>query len=150
MSAPSTPRHRCNLNDPRVIVFLDWLCTVNEDREPPTQVALAAELSVSPGTLSAWKNDGEFLRAWEQRYRKTVGSPEKAQQVITKLYETATDRTDPRQVPAARAYLEAIDAVKPKKMDVTVTRSAKELSDNDLIALLAERAEAELTERADA
>jgi hypothetical protein len=141
---------RPDLNDWRVQRFLDWLCTIGEDRTPATQTALAEELDMNPALLSHWKSDGDFLRVWEQRYRKTVGSPEKAQQVINKLYETATDRTDPRQVPAARAYLEAVDAIKPKKIDIQVNRDPKVLSDEELMTILAEHAAKELEERADA
>jgi hypothetical protein len=143
-------RLNADLNDHRVHALLEWLCTPPGERDPSTQIGLAAVLGVSPTTLTDWKADRGFIEAWEQRYRKVVGSPEKAQEVINKLHETATDRTDPRQVPAARAYLEAIDAIKPKKVDVTVTRSTKDLSDDELMTILAERAAKELEERTDA
>lgn len=143
-------RYRYDPNDPRQEIFLDWLATIVEDRIPATQQELAEQFGVNPSVLSAWKNDTDFLRAWEMRYRKTVGSPEKAQAVVNKLFETATDRTDPRQVPAARAYLEAIDAIKPKKIDIQVNRDPKQLSDEELMTILAERATQELEGRVDA
>jgi hypothetical protein len=137
-----------NLNDWRVQHFLEWLCTVPASRTPLTQGELAGTLGVSHQQLTAWKNNSDFLIAWEKLYRRTVGSPEKAQAVIEELYNTATERTDPRQVPAARAYLEAIDAVKPKQVAVTVSRSPKELTDDELMAILGERAAKELADRA--
>lgn len=138
------------MNDFRVQRFLEWLLTPRDERNPGTQAALAEELGVHRNTLGEWKNDPDFLAEWERQYRKTVGSPERAQSVLNSLYETATDRTDPRQVPAARAYLEAIDVMKPKRVDVTVTKgAAKELSDDELLAMLAERAEYELASRTD-
>ena len=141
---------RPNLNDFRVQRFLDWLLTPTADRNPPLQKDLCEELGFQHNMLSQWKNDPDFLAEWERLYRKTIGSPEKAGAVMSALYETATDRTDPRQVPAARAYLEAIDAIKPKRLDVTVTKgAAKDLTDEELMAMLAERAEAELANRAD-
>jgi hypothetical protein len=143
-------RARYDPNDPRQEIFLDWLATIPEDRKPATQAELAEQFGINPSILSQWKNDPDFLRVWEHRYRKTVGSPEKAQQVVTKLFETATDRTDPRQVPAARAYLEAIDAIKPKKIDIQVSKDPKQLSDDELMTILAERAAQELEERTDA
>src|SRR4249920_2642593 len=124
---------RPSFNDFRVERFFEWLLTPPAERYPPRQADLADELGLDRNRLSQWKNDPDFLAEWERRYRKTVGSPEKAQSVLTALFETATDRTDPRQVPAARAYLEAIDVMKPKRMDVTVTKgAAKELSDDEL------------------
>ena len=141
---------RPNFNDFRVQRFFEWLLTPPTDRYPTTQKDLAAELAIDRDVLTSWKNDPDFLAEWERRYRKTVGSPERAKSVLDALHETAVDRTDPRQVPAARAYLEAIDVMKPKRLDVTVTKgAAKELTDDELIALLAERAESELANRAD-
>lgn len=129
--------------------FLDWLCTIEEDRVPRTMKELAEELGVNSNTLGAWKNrDVEFQRAWEAQYHRTVGNPERAQRVLETLYETATDRTDPRQVPAAKQYLEAIGAIKPKQLDVNVKPgAAKDFSDETLLAILAERAAKEIEER---
>jgi len=131
--------------------LLEWLCSIADDREPRTQRELAEELGARSEELSKWKAEPDFLAAWETRYRKTVGSPEKAHAVLNALHETAVDRTDPRQVQAARAYLEAIDVVKPKKVDVTVTngKAAKDLSDDELFAMMATRAEQELANRLD-
>lgn len=137
-----------DLNDFKVKAFLDWLITVPAERDPATQTAFAESLGIPTTYLGDWKRDPDFLAEWERRYRKKVGSPEKQQAVLEALHETATDRTDPRQVPAARAYLEAIDAIKPKKMDVTVsTKPAKDLSDADLALLLAEAATMEAERR---
>ena len=129
--------------------FLEWLCQIGDDREPRTQKELAEELGASAADLSHWKAEPDFLAKWEALYRKTVGSPEKAHAVLNALHETAIDRTDPRQVQAARAYLESIDAVKPKKVDVTVTqgKAASALSDEELFAMLADRAADELSNR---
>lgn len=141
---------KLDYDDWRRKAFMDWLCTIPEDHVPRTQKEFAEKLSIVPQTLTNWKNDPIFMADWELQYRKTVGSPEKAQRVIQRLFETAEDRTDPRQVPAARAYLEAIDAIKPKKVDVTVTKSpAKDLTDDELYRILAERAEQELAQRSD-
>ena len=135
-------------NDWRRGHFIEWLCTPPGHRDPPGYKELAAKLGLGEQTLYRWKRDVGFLNEWEQQYRKVVGSPEKAQEVIERLHETATDRTDPRQVQAARTYLEAIDAIRPKKVDITVTsRPARDLPDDELYAILAERAEQELQAR---
>jgi transposase len=135
-------------NDWRRAHFIEWLCTPPTSRDPYTYKELAAKLGLGEQTLYKWKRDVGFLNEWEQQYRKVVGSPEKAQEVVERLHETAVDRTDPRQVQAAKAYLEAIDAIRPKKVDITVTtRPAKDLPDDELYALLAEAAQRELQER---
>ena len=131
--------------------FLEWLCTIPQDRMPPSQSALAEELQVSHDVLRSWKKDPEFLALWESLYRRTIGSPERAGQVMQSLYETAIDRTDPRQVQAARAYMDQIEGARPQKVDVTVTagQAAKDLTDDQLFAMLASRAEKELANRLD-
>jgi hypothetical protein len=134
------PRPDVN-SDFRVKTVLDWLTTVPSEREPATQGELGEQLGLHNMVISNWKKDPGFLAEWERIYRRKVGSPEKQQAVLDALHATATDRTDPRQVPAARAYLEAIDAIKPKKVDISVsTKPAKELNDEDLALLLAEAA----------
>lgn len=128
--------------------FLEWLCTIKEDRDPPLQKDLAEELSVSPNTLVTWRNDPDFLEEWHRRYRKTVGSPERMQLVLERLFETATDRTDPRQVAAAKEYRMAVEGVAPTRFELNVT-NARDLSDEALAELLAEAAAQEANDRAE-
>lgn len=150
MANSKTPGVKTPYDDWRRTAFMDWLCMIPEDRDPPTQRELAEKLALTSTTLTNWKKDPHFMAEWEVQYRRTVGSPEKAQRVIQRLFETAEDRTDPRQVSAAKAFLEAIDAIKPKRVEVTVGRAAKDLSDDELYSLLADRAEKELAERTNA
>lgn len=141
-------RIKPDLSDWKVKAFLEWLTTVPDQREPSTQKAWAETVGAPTEYLSEWKRDPDFLVEWERMYRRKVGSPEKQQAVLDALHATATDRTDPRQVPAARAYLEAIDAIKPKKMDVSVTtKPARDLSDADITLLIAEAATLEAERR---
>lgn len=136
------------MDDPRKHLFIDWLCTPIDAREPGNQLEFAKVIGTSPQLLTNWKKEKDFLAEWEAQYRRTVGSPEKAQAVLTALYRTATDAEDPRQVPAARAYLDAIDAIKPQKIDVTINKgAAKDLSDDELIAAMAEHAAREFEKR---
>ena|SRR6188768_1738679 len=134
-----------NLNDPRVLRFLDWLCTIPADRTPHSQNALAAELDLSQSTLSHWKDDADFLHEWERRYLRTIGSVGRQQEILQALFETATDRTDPRQVLAAKTYLDVIGKAKPQQ--ARVTKNAQELTDAQLYEVLAERAEQAISER---
>lgn len=137
-----------NPNDFRIQRVVEWLCTPAGEREPRTQNELAEEIGKTGSWVSALKNDGTFLRLWEDRYRKVVGNPGKVQEVLQSLQETAADRTDPRQVQAARAYLEALDVMKPRKLDVTVTSTAaKTLTDEQLTEMIAARAAQELLDR---
>lgn len=137
-----------NPNDFRIQRVVEWLCTPPGEREPRTQNELATEIGKTGTWISALKNDAAFLRLWEDRYRRVVGNPGKVQEVLQSLQETAADRTDPRQVQAARAYLEALDVMKPKRVDVTVTSTAaKQLTDEQLTEMIAARAAQELLDR---
>lgn len=135
------------INDWRKQKFLDWLCTAKDDREPLLLKDFAETLQIERRTLTNWKVDPEFLAAWEAHYRKTIGSPERAQTVLETLYQTATDRDDPKHVTAGVKYLEAIEAVKPPEMKVTVQGDASILTDEQLERALAVRAGDELASR---
>jgi hypothetical protein len=126
-----------SLDDWRVQRLLDWLCTLPGDRIPKTQGELAELFGISYQLLVSWKDDPDFLAAWEHKYQKTIGSVQRQQAVMEALYETACDRTDPRQVVAAKAYLDALGISKPQRPQTV--KDAKKLTDEQLYALAAER-----------
>jgi hypothetical protein len=129
--------------------FMEWLCTPQGKREPSTMEVLSQELGLTRRTLSNWKKDDEFLEHWEKMYRRTVGSPERLQKVYDTLFQTATDPDDPKHVQAADKYIHAVEGAQPQKVDVTVTGDSdlSNLSDDDLFALLANRATKEVERR---
>lgn len=136
------------MDDSRRQLFLDWLCTPVKLREPRTVIALAEQLGIHRNTLIQWRDhDADFQKEWEKRYRRTIGNPERAQEIMDTLFGTATDRDDPKHVQAAKQYLDEINGIKPQQVNVNVSGSAKELSDEQLRALLSERAAAELQNR---
>jgi len=125
------------LEDWRVKRFIDWLCTLPGDRVPEKQRELAEVLGVAPNLLIQWKNDPDFLAAWEHKYRKTIGSVQRQQAIMEALFETATDRTDPRQVTAAKTYFDALGISKPQRPQTE--RDAKRLTDAQLMEIIGER-----------
>lgn len=135
------------ITDFRKQAALRWLCTPIKEREPKTFIALAEELGVDRRTIQSWRDDKEFLEAWEKLYLRTIGDPGKKSDIMATLYRTATDPDDPKHVQAAKAYFEIEGSMKPAKMEVTVQRPAAELTDDQLATLLAERAEAEKAQR---
>ncbi len=119
-------------DDFRRQVFIEWLCTPKRDREPQTQDEFAEQHGIGYTSLNRWKKDRTFLLAWEQYYLQTVGSPERKQNLLDTLYRTGTDADDPRHVAAASKYMELVDGLRPQKLDITVNRPAKDLSDEEL------------------
>lgn len=123
---------------------IEWLCTPKRDREPRTQEELARRLRISQNTLARWKNDPEFLKAWELHYLQTVGSPERKSTLMDTLYRTGSDADDPRHVQAAAKYLEIAEGLRPQQLQITVEhRPIKEWSDEMLDAVIARHAEQE-------
>jgi Helix-turn-helix of insertion element transposase len=135
------------VTDARKQAFLRWLCTPQKEREPRSLTAFAETIGVERNTLGAWRDDKEFLEAWEKLYLRTIGDPSKKSEIMQTLFRTATDQDDPKHVQAAKAYFEIEGSMKPSRMEVTVQRPAAELTDDQLATLLAERAEAEKAQR---
>lgn len=128
------------LSDPRHVRLLEWLTTAPSERVPATKSGLADELGVSARTLRHWQAQEGFVRVWERRVREVAGTPERTQLVLDTLFAAATDSSNRSQVQAAKLFLEAIDAIRPPEVQVSVRRVASELSDAELDLLLAEGA----------
>jgi len=136
------------ITDWRKQTLLHWLCTPKKEREPQTYTDLAESLGVDRRTLQNWRDDKEFLEAWEKLYLKTIGDPSKKSEIMETLFKTATDNDDPKHVQAAKAYFEIEGSIKPAKMQVEVSnKPTQELTDDQLAVLIAERAEAEKNQR---
>jgi hypothetical protein len=135
------------ISDFRKQAVLAWLCTPVKEREPRTVTALAETLGVDRQTIHAWKENKEFMEAWEKRYLHTIGDPSRKSEIMDTLYATATDKDDPKHVAAAKQYFEIEGSVKPAKVEVQVTGSAKELTDEQLAVLLADKAVTEINHR---
>ena len=127
------------ITDFRKQTFLEWLCTPVKEREPGSLLKLAEQIQVDRRTLQNWRDDKEFLEAWEKRYLKTIGDPSRKNEIMDTLYKTATDPDDPKHVTAAKTYFEIEGGLKPTKMEVSVTRPAASLTDDELDAILAEK-----------
>ena len=142
------PRARPAITDFRKQRLLEWLLTPVAEREPSALYELAEEVGMTRRQLTQWKSEPDFLEEWERQYRHTVGNPERKQAVIDTLYRTATDQDDPKHVMAASRYLEAVDAIAPQKVDITVKGGkVTELSNEQLQELMAQYAASELGDR---
>lgn len=128
--------------------YLDWLCTPPQERNPKSKKAFAEHLGIERKTLYRWEDDIEFMKEWEKRYYKTIGNPGRKQEIMDTLYRTATDPDDPKHVQAADKYFAIEGSLKPQKMEVTVSKSANDLTDEALDAMIAAHAETEQRKRA--
>ena len=127
-------------DDPRKMQFIEWLVTPPTKREPRSQDLLAIELGVAHRSLSKWKTEEDFRKVWQERSLKVVGNPDRAKEVLDSLFLVARNPNARNHVPAAKLYLEAIDAIKPKQLNVSISHDASKLSDEELDALIAQGA----------
>lgn len=139
-------------NDPvsvlsdKQLAYLDWLVTPPPDRRPPYTKEMAAQLEVHPKTLQAWKRREDFRKAWEERVRQVTGTPERAQGILDKLFETAMDPTHRDHVRAADLYFKLTGRVKPPEPP-KVEGGLEKLSDSELEALINQGVQREMKRR---
>jgi hypothetical protein len=124
--------------DPKKMRYIEWLTTVPQYREPRTERELARELDVYSKTLYNWKQDREFREIWQGESDEVIGGADRRQAVLETLYRAATDERNPRHVTAGKLYLEAVGAMAPPKLDVTISGKALGmLTDDELERLIA-------------
>lgn len=135
MAGPYVPVRQ----DPKKMRYLEWLTTPPQHRDPKSERELAAELDVYPKTLYNWRQDREFRDVWRDEADGVIGGEDKRQRIMETLYEAASDQYNPRQVAAAKLYLDAVGAIGPQRIDVQVSSKAIGMLDDDelerLIAL---------------
>lgn len=122
---------------------IEWLCTPKRERDPATQQQLARRLRIAGGKIAEWKQDIDFVKAWEAHYLSTIGSPERKQTLMDTLFKTGSDPDDPRHVQAAAKYMDIAEGLRPQEIHVTVDRPVSEWSDEQLDAAIALHAERE-------
>ena len=124
--------------------YLEWLLTPPSERQPGKLEDLASELGLSRRTLTKWRTeDKDFMEAWEARYLATVGSPERKQELLDRLYKTGKDEDDPKHVQAIKAYFDITEGMRPQRMQLEVTRSPIDLTDEELAEVFAHKVIAE-------
>jgi transposase-like protein len=135
--------------DPRKMRYIAWLTTVPDYRVPAKEKELAAELDVYPRTLYNWRQDREFREVWQGESDEVIGGADRRQAVLETLYRSATEERNPRHVQAAKLYLEAIGAMQPPKLDVTISGKALGMLDDDELERLIAIGAAELRKETD-
>ena len=103
-----TPRGDSQARLQRQLAYLHWCMLPRDERLPGTKKELAKRLGITTQAIHAWDKDPEF----QAEVRRRLGRSFKIDRLSTifeKLYETACEVENPRQVQAARALLEWMD-----------------------------------------
>ncbi len=116
--------------------YLEWLCTPPAERVPSSKAKFATENGTTDQTLRNWEKTKVFRAAWAERVDLVGGSPEKKFSLLEQLYKRAMDG-DTR---SAELYLKATNQMSPPPVKVEVERSSAQLTDEELDALIAQRA----------
>ena len=103
-------------------------------------MAFAESMGVSPRTVRDWMARDDVRRVWKKRADEIVGDPQKVADVIEEMRQLALDRTQGKQVQAAKLYLDAVDAITPKEREAGASDpgAIEQLTDEQLDARIAE------------
>lgn len=108
--------------------FLDWLV---DPARVGSQNELADKIGVNRSTLSKWKKDIFFKRAWDKRLAELNIEPERIQAVVENMYQAAIG-SGPQAIKAAELYLRYVDRFTPKQEIVSSSSEATEMTDEEL------------------
>ena len=126
--------------------YLDWLLLPSELRDPSTNQAWAEKNKVSVNTLTNWKKNPTFEARWKDGIKGMAVSPERTQMLLDSLFKRGING----DVKSAQLYLQATNQMPNNKTDINIkTENAKDLTDSELEALIAEYAQQEKKKRDD-
>ncbi len=126
--------------------YLDWLVLPPDLRIPATNGAWAEEHGVSPNTLTNWKKIPIFEQRWKDAIKGQAVNPERTQMLLDSLFKKGING----DVKSAQLYLQATGQMPEKNTNINIkTESARDLSDGELEALIAEYAQKEKKARDD-
>jgi DNA-binding XRE family transcriptional regulator len=103
--SPDTRRADSEAKRQRMAVYLAWVCQPKDERQPRTKTEMAAAMGVTVQTLFAYERDPEFGKAVSEKLGQSF-RVDRLPDLFERLYQTATDPENPRQVAAARTLLE--------------------------------------------
>lgn len=105
---------------------IEWL--VDPERHG-SQRDLAARLGIHEATISKWKKDYLFRRAWDKRLADLNVAPDRIQRVIDSIYNAACKE----DMKAAELYLKFVDRFTPKvQVQGAEDKKVAEMSDEEL------------------
>ena len=133
-----------NILNERQLHYLGWLCTPPVERQPASKAKYAVEHRVAEQTLRRWEKLEQFRKLWQERVDDLVGSPERTQTLLDKLYQAGLAG----DVKSAQLYFQVTGKMAPQQVQVSSKRGTAELSDEELDSLIAMRASDEKKLRA--
>jgi hypothetical protein len=126
--------------------YLDWLLLPSELKVPHTNQEWAAEHNLTPNTLTNWKKLPMFAERWKDGIKGMAVSPERTQMLLDSLFKKGING----DVKSAQLYLQATNQMPNPRQEINIkSDNARELSDGELEALIAQYAQTEKKKRDD-
>ena len=126
--------------------WLDWLLLPEPMRTPPTMVLYAEVHDLSYATLKRWKSAPHFRAAYEKRIKEQIATPEKVEEATRLAYQRGIIDGD---IKWATLWFQTAGLTKNEAVVAkTGAEAIADLSDEELQALLADSAKAEVKRRA--
>lgn len=124
--------------------YLEWLLSPASERVPESKMAYAEAAGVHVKTLYLWEKNKDFRREWNRQVDIIQESPERRAQMLDLLFQDGM-RGDKKSI---ELFFKLTNQIQPPTIKVEhVDKKVTELSDEDLSALLAQEAGAELAAR---
>ena len=114
--------------------YLAWLLTPEDSRTPSTKKAWSEEHGVHYNTLGQWEKKKNFAERWKLGVEGLSQSPERTQKLLDALYAKGISG----DVRSAELYLKATGFLQNVSTVNVKNESVKDLSDDELHALIAE------------
>jgi hypothetical protein len=126
--------------DPQRQRLAEWMATPKAVRQPSARAALAEEIGCASSSLSRWVLETDVIAESTRLIQASASSPEKLEAIYAALFRAATGTgTNGRvDVKAAQVYLQATGLL--QQAQTVIVRNAEVLTDEELNALLSERA----------
>jgi hypothetical protein len=124
--------------------YLAWLLSPEDSRMPKTKKAWAEEHGLHFNTVGQWEKKNNFIERWKLGVEGLSQSPERTQKLLEALFVKgiAGDVRSAELYLKATGYMQNVSTVNVKKID-----SVKELSDDELQALIVEMSEQALKQK---
>lgn len=119
----------------RIVEFVTWYVWLRVSGE--TAKAYGLEHDTSEQTINRWMRDPRVVTLIETGLQASNAGPEKVQAILERLHRDAVEGS----IGAARLYLETVDRLAPRRVEVTV-RDARDLTTEQLRAELRRAAKA--------
>lgn len=132
-----------NVLDARKEAYLEWLTTPPGERQPESKAKYAVHVGVAEQTLRRWEKEKLFREEWRRRSDEVVGSPERQQKLLDRLFEQGMQG----DVKAADLFLRVTGKLVPPPVTIKDERKVEQLSDAELAALATQLASAEQDRR---